>query len=313
MSSDLETFLYMVNIGDRLSVIVGLFIIILSTIGNFCNCFVFSMIPTLNKHPNSLFLIGSSIGSLFFINIGLISPIIRVLTGIDPNIRWLFWCKLSIWLSYSGGCLSFICSCFAALSQFLITSSNIQWQGLITWIRAQFMMLLTAIICLLIFIPLPIYYNHIPTSSTTISCATAHPVISLYSGYSIIVIFYFLPIIVISILFCLTWYNLKHNLRRHRQIDGAVTRMMLIQMSVLLISGIPTGGFLSYLLATQYYTKPLLRLAYEYIIILILLLFSFLTNGISFWVFIFASKTFRKNIKEFVSKWRLFKNRTRPL
>jgi hypothetical protein len=187
------------------------------------------------------------------------------------------------------------------------------WQRLITRIRAQLMILLTAIIYLLIFIPLPIYYNHIQTTTTTVACTSSLPIISLYIGYCVIVNYYFLPIVLISILFCLTWYNLKQVLRRRHRLEGAVTRMMLIQMSVLLISGIPVGVFLSYVLATQYYTKTLLRSAYEYIILLILLLFSYFTNGISFWVFLFASKTFRKHIKEFISKRKFFKNRIRPL
>jgi len=205
-----------------------------------------------------------------------------------------------------------MCSCFAALSQFLITSSKMTWQRLITRIRAQLMILLTAIIYLLIFIPLPIYYNPIRTT-TTVACTSSLPIISRYISYCVIVNYYFLPIVLISILFCLTWYNLKQVLRRRHRLEGAVTRMMLIQMSVLLISGIPVGIVLSYTLATQYYTKTLLRLAYEYIILLILLLFSYFTNGISFWIFLFASKTFRKHIKEFISKKKFFKNRIRPL
>jgi hypothetical protein len=87
--------------------------------------------------------------------------------------------------------------------------------------------------------------------------------------------------------------------------------MMLIQMSILLISEIPEGICLSYLLATQYSSKTLLRLIYEYLILFVLTLFTFLTNEISFWVYLFASKTFRKHLKGFILQ-KLFKNRVRP-
>jgi len=313
MSSDIDTIIYLFNLEDRLYKTIGLFIIILSTIGNLCNCFVFLRIPALNKHPNALFIIGSSIGSLFFINIGLSSAVIRVFSGINPSNQWLFWCKTSTWLTYSGGCFSFMCSCFAALGQFLITLPKVKWQQLITRIRAQLMILFTVILWLLIFLPLPIFYNHIPTSSTTFTCTSSFPLIILYGTYWIIIGYYFLPIILIFILFFLTWYNLQQLLRRRRTLDGAVTRMMLIQMSILLISGIPAGIYFSYILITQYYTKTLLRLGYEYLILFVLTLFTYFTNGISFWVYLFASKTFRKHLKEFISRWKLFRPRVRPL
>jgi hypothetical protein len=135
----------------------------------------------------------------------------------------------------------------------------------------------------------------------------------LYAAYWIIIGYYFLPIILIFILFFLTSYNLKQLLRRRRALDGAVTRMMLIQMSILLFSGIPAGFFLIYALITQYYTKTPLRLAYESVILIFLTLLTYFTNGISFWVYLFASKTFRKHLKGFISGFKLFKNRTRPV
>ncbi|CAF1411168.1 unnamed protein product [Rotaria sordida] len=312
MASDLATALYILYVGDRLYQTVALSIIIVGTIGNFCNCLVFLCIPPLNKHPNALFIIGSSVGSFFFINIGLSSAVIRVYSGIDPSNRWLFWCKAGTWFTYSCGCFSFMCNCFAALGQFLLTSPRIRWHRLITHIRAQIIILCTAIIWLLIFLPYPIYYTHIRTSSTTFVCTSSLPLISLYGNYWIIIGYYFLPIILTLILFFLTWYNLQRLLRRRRTLDAVVTRMMLVQMCILLISGIPAGFYFCYILITQYVLKTILRLAYEYIILLVLTLFTYFTNGISFWVYLFASKTFRKHIKEFVFKFSIFKHQVRP-
>ncbi|CAF4076603.1 unnamed protein product, partial [Adineta steineri] len=113
MSSDIDRALYIFSISDDLYITFGLFVIIITTIGNLCNCFVFLCIPPLNKHPNALFLISTSIGSLLFINTGLWTIIIRILTGIDYMNRSLFWCKTNAWLTYSGGCFSFMCNCFA--------------------------------------------------------------------------------------------------------------------------------------------------------------------------------------------------------
>ncbi|CAF1101672.1 unnamed protein product [Rotaria sordida] len=294
MSSDANTIVYLLNIGTLLYKTFGLFIIILSTIGNICNCFVFLCIRSLNKHPNGLFVIGLSIGSLLYINIGLFSPIISVLSEFNPLNR------------------CFMCICFSAFDQFLLTLPRIKWQRLITRIRAQLMILFTAIIWLIIFLPLSIFSNHIQTSPTTFTCTISIPIISVYASYWVIIGYYFLPIILILILFCLTWYNLKQFLRRRRKLESAMTRMMLIQMSVILISGIPASICTIYSLATKYSTKTYLRSVYESVIFLAFILFTFFTNGISFWVYLFASKTFRKHIKDFISKLKLFKNRLIP-
>jgi hypothetical protein len=175
------------------------------------------------------------------------------------------------------------------------------------------MIICTLIIWLLIFVPLPIFYNHVGNSSTTVVCISSRPTIDHYLGYWIITGYYFLPIVLTLILFSLTWHNLRQLLRRRRSLEGAVTRMMLIQMSVILITGVPAGVFVSYILATQYSTKTALRLALESLVFLILTLFTFLSNGISFWIYLFTSRTFRKHLKEFILNCKLFKNQTTPI
>jgi hypothetical protein len=206
-----------------------------------------------------------------------------------------------------------MCYCFAAFGQFLITLPKIRWQRLITRIRAQLMILFTAIIWLLIFIPLLIYSNHVQTSSTTFVCTISDPIINTYASYWIIIGYYFLPILLILILFCLTWYNLRQLLRRRRSLEGSVTRMMLIQMSVILVSGIPAATDVIYTLATANSSKTEIRGLIEFIVQTALIFFTYLTNGISFWIFLFASKAFRKHLKDFISKSKLFKIRIRPI
>ena len=312
MSSEINQILCISSIGDQLYKTVGVFIIVISTIGNLCNCFVFLGVPALSKHPNALFIVGSSIGSLLFINLGLWPSIIQALWGINLSNQWLFWCQTSTWITYSSGCFSFMCHCFAAFGQFLITLPRVKWQRLITRLKAKLMLLLTATFWLCIFLPIPIYNIHVPTSATTRVCTSSRSIITTYSSYCVVIGYYFLPVVLTLVLFGLTWYNLKQLLRRRRSLEGAVTRMMLIQMSLILISGIPTGAHICYLIASQNPNKARLRLAYEYLVFFVLTLCTCLTNGISFWVYFFVSKPFRKHLKEFISKYQLFKNRLRP-
>ena len=180
-----------------------LIFLIFGNIGNLCNCFVFLCIPSLKKHPNALFVVASSIGSFIFVNIALWSTVINAFTKFNLANESLFWCKMYMWISYSSGCFSFMCNCFAALGQFLITSRKIKWQRLMTRMRARLMILFTAISWLFILIPLPIFYDHIQTPSTTISCTTSIQIIASYNTYCTIIGYYFLPIILIFILFFL--------------------------------------------------------------------------------------------------------------
>jgi hypothetical protein len=146
MSSDINRIAYLLNVENVLYKTFGLFMILINTIGNFCNYFVFLRIRALNKHPSALFLVGSSMRSLLFINIGLLTSIMEILFGINVLNQSLFWCKISGWLTYSSGCFSFICNCFAAFGQFLIILPQMKWQRLITRFRVQLMISLTAII-----------------------------------------------------------------------------------------------------------------------------------------------------------------------
>lgn len=102
-------------------------------------------------------------------------------------------------------------------------------------------------------------------------------------------------------------------LRGHRRrLEGAVTRMMLTQMSIILISGIPAAICVLYMLVTQYQSKNILRIVREYLASLIFNLFTFLTNGSSFWVYLFASKTFRKHLRDYFFNCNLLRRRVRP-
>ncbi|CAF1272602.1 unnamed protein product [Adineta ricciae] len=313
MSSDLSTALYLLSVGDRLYQTVGLFIVLYSTVGNLCNCFAFLCIPALNKHPNALFMIAASVGSLIFIDIGLSSAIIRVWSENKLADQWLFWCKIGTWLTYSSGCFSFMCSCFVTLGQYLITSPKLQWQRLITRFRAKLMICVAAILWPLIFIPLPIYYKHTSTSLNTYLCTSSLPVIITYGNYCIIIGYYFLPVAFIFVFFCLTWFNLRQLLRRRKTLETVVTRMMLIQMSILLMSGIPAGIYFCYILITQYSKRTLLRAAYEHLIMLVLTMFTFLTNGLTFWVYCAVSKTFRKHLTDFIGRWKFCRRRVGPV
>ena len=192
-------------------------------------------------------------------------------------------------------------SLFCRFWSILITLPDFNWQRLITRLRAKLMLILTALFWLLIFLPSVIDYHHVQTSSSTTSVCTVSTSINTYSTYCIMVGYYFLPILFILILFGLTWYNLRRLLRRRRSLEGSVTRMMLIQMCVILISGIPAGVFVAYILAVQNVSKSLLRTVQEYIASLSVVLLTYLTTGISFWIYLFASKQFRKHIKDYIS------------
>ncbi|CAF1429955.1 unnamed protein product [Rotaria sordida] len=86
-----------------------------------------------------------------------------------------------------------MCNCFAGLCQYLILLPNTKWQRLITRTRAKLIIILTAIIYLLIFIPIPIYYTNFQSSTLTFICKSSYEIINIYSSYWIMIGYYFLP------------------------------------------------------------------------------------------------------------------------
>ena len=301
MSSDLNTILSLANAIVYIYKVVGVFIIIVSTIGNICNCLCFSLIKPLRKHPHILFIIGSSIGSFFFINSTLIPAVLEIYTKINLANRYYVWCKMSTYLVYVSGCFCYMCAGLTAMGQYLITSPRIRFQRLLTRNRVRIILVLTCLMWIFIFLPLPISTQNI--SST---CVQTNNFVRLYSTYWLILGYYFMPILVILVFFCFTGYNLKRYLINNRSLENSVIRMMLIQMSLLMLSGIPAAGFVIYFIITQYQSRTLLRSYWESFIYILLTLFTFVTNGTSFWIYLLASKTFRKNLKEYFLTWKVF-------
>ncbi|UJR19466.1 hypothetical protein I4U23_022597 [Adineta vaga] len=303
MSSDDATIATLLTIQEYLQKYFSLFIIFITSIGNICNFIVFLYIPPLNKHPNALFVIASAIGSFIFVNTALWSTVINMFTKFNLTNQSLFWCKVYTWFYYSTGCFSFMCHCFAALGQCLLVSQTILWQQFLTRTKTKVIIIITAIIWLLIFIPLPLFNHLVRTVSGTFSCRNSLQIISAYANYWIVVGYYLLPTLLIFILIILTFYYLRQLLQRRRHIEGVITRMMLIQMFVILLSGIPAATCAIYSIVTMKVPKTRLRSSYEATIYLIFILLTFLTNGASFWIYLFTSATFRKHIEVNGARW----------
>ncbi|CAF4545049.1 unnamed protein product [Rotaria socialis] len=100
----------------------------------------------------------------------------------------------------------------------------------------------------------------------------------------------------------LTWHNLGQQpatyLRGGIRLHDQVTRMLIEQSIGILITSFPNMIWQIYTVSTNSAIKSALQLAKENLINTICVLTGFSTHAITFYIYLLASSTFRKNVQE---------------
>ncbi|CAF0782040.1 unnamed protein product [Adineta steineri] len=117
-----------------------------------------------------------------------------------------------------------------------------------------------------------------------------------------------LPLSVLSFFCTLTWRNLGQQpatyLRGGVRLYDQVTRMLIAQSLAILITSFPNMIWQIYTVSSNSIDKSALRNAQENLINTICVLIGFSTHAISFYIYLLASPTFRKNVKQMFLRFR---------
>jgi hypothetical protein len=117
-----------------------------------------------------------------------------------------------------------------------------------------------------------------------------------------------LPLSILTIFCLLTWRNLGQQpatyLRGGVRLYDQVTRMLIAQCIGICLTSFPNMIWQIYSVSTTSTQRNSLRVAQENLINTICVLVGFSTHAITFYVYLIASSTFRKNVKEMLLKTR---------
>lgn len=278
-------------------IVIGLPMFIFGIIGNLLNIFSFVYLRQFKKLPSSVFLICSYISSEIILIIGLLPQLIYRISGNDLINNNIIVCKLRWFIGPLSGTVSLHYICFATINQYLILSRIIQYHQLITRRRAIFI----SIFILLFWIgPLSssiVFYIQVVNSANMTVCVAINPIFAVYYAYISIIIYSLVPIFVLSIFSLLIWHKFQSNIIQRRSLGQSLTRMLLAQIIIVLLTTIPNVITQIYFFYTRTTLKSSLRLAQESVVSSIFALLGSSTFSFSFYIYILTSKVYRQKIQ----------------
>jgi len=211
-------------------------------------------------------------------------------------------CREHNYLLYVTTVPTILFPCWAAFDQYILTNRHATIRQ--RWNSMRFVRLTiigTIIIAAIVYIPIIFISKSINNVCTYIDSpyTTFHNYVSTPLAYAVI------PLILIVVFTYGTVKNLKainFNNRQNR-LTKQIRRMLIPQLIVLSVSGIPFGFQTVYLQYTNEMEKSLVRQAVEHLFIQIIRLFYHCNFVCTFYIYLFMSSEVRRILKRVIMKY----------
>jgi len=270
-------------IGEQITIYGGLFILIMGVVGNGINILVFSSVPNYRRTPCTFYFLIASIFSIAYLTINLTSRIVSDGFGNDLTRTSTSWCKIREFCIVTLSLITLTCSCLATIDQYFATSqsaylrrfSNIKWAHRIT--------IIVIIIWCLHGIPIFLFYNITPITTTCVNTNNSYAVYGLIYLLGLVCA---IPVAVMVLFGYLAYRNI-HLTRAlaEQQADRQLTRMILIQVLLVVICLVPYGINNAYGLITSGISKNTNRLIAEGFASTIFSLVTYLYYAVCLFIF----------------------------
>ena len=259
-------------IGEQITLYTGSILFIAGIFGNGMNILIFSTIRNYRTTPASFYCLFGSIINTLYLLIFLTTRIVTAANGIDLTRTSLAWCKTRPFFVGFLAPLCFTCSCLATIDQFFVTShhANIRRLSNIKW--AHRILIISIIFWSIHGLFGPIFYE-----ITSVRCTSTNAIYAEYSVIYSIVIVCAIPILIIGLFGLLTFRNIRQTiLLAEQRADQQLTKMILIQILLILVSIAPYGINNAYRLITAGVKKGTDQQVKEAFITTIVTLISYL-------------------------------------
>ena len=277
---------------------VGTTILIFGTVGNHLNIILFARLESLSRLASSLFLLISFIASEGVLLTALLTRVIHGFTGFDPTHSSIIICKMRWMIRTSVNAISLTCICLAAIDRYHISCGTVRHNRVITMEQARWAIFFTILFWSCVFSSYAVFY----TSPTPLSCTITNSIFSYFVSYFNLLHYSILPLTILSTFCYLTWKNLGQQpltyLNGSRRLRDQVTRMLIAQSFLICMTSIPNMIWQIYVVTTGTLDKSPLRQAEENLISAICILIGHLPHASAFYIYAFASSSFRRGIKK---------------
>lgn len=276
-----------------LSTYGGITMFTLGLIGNTLNILAFTCLKVYRSLSTSAFLTTSSLSGLIYLSFTLFRVAIANLIGYNAAARDNFLCRTTLFIPRVTVQISLTCLCFSAIDRYLMTSRSALLRALVTLKRARIAICLCVLIWCAYGVPNAIYAINYPLYNICIPTTDFGNTIT----YLNLVFAVAIPILILSVFGFLTWKNLDNAHLSSMNIQ--VTRMILLDIFIVVISNVPMGCFLIYAVA---YTSNRLFTPVETLLIYLAQLLSSTQSCGSFYFYFIVSPAFRRNIRQMILK-----------
>ena len=254
----------------------SLIIFLIGTLGNVLDIISFIRLESLNTLASSLFLLASFIGSEGVMLTATLLRTIFGLTGYDPLFASLFLCKFRWIVGPACGAFALTCVSLAGVDRYILART--QNRTKMTLNQARLAIILAAIFWLGFFSMYAVFY----VAPTSRSCQLVNPTMITVMPFVSFFVYSVIPITVLSVLCFLIWHTLGQlpgaDLRGGRRLNDQVTRMIIAQIIVVIVTSFPSAVYSVYTISTRTVIKDSWRLAVENLINTVCILIGFLTT-----------------------------------
>jgi hypothetical protein len=240
-----STSLSLTFIGQQITIYGGFIIMAAGILGNLINIIVFLSLKTFRQSSCAFYLTIMSIVNIGQLLFGLLSRIMISGFTIDWTTTSLFLCKFRVTFSQLCSLMSYTCLCLATIDQYFATCTRPRWQQWSNIKLAQRLIIISLIISIIILIPYPIFLNHVPLATGTISCTITNDMVSRYRNYFIVLFLAgYVPDFITVLFGILAYRNVQQIAYRtlplvRRELDKQLTTMVLVQVVINLFTNLP--------------------------------------------------------------------------
>ncbi|CAF1567885.1 unnamed protein product [Adineta steineri] len=290
-------------IAQQLMIYGGIFEGVVGLIGNGINILVFSSVQQYRRTPTGFYFLIASVFNISYLIINLPFRILIAGFGNDITTTSLLYCKIRPFFLTTLCLISLNCSCLATIDQFFTTSQNAWIRNLSSIKWSHRIIVFVILIWCLHGIPFLIYFNISPITHLCISTST-HLAIYFPAIY-ILTLNCVIPAAIMILFGYLAYNNIqKTRVLVQHQVDRQLTRMVLINVLLVITSYVPYGIDNSYLLITSDFIKDKNRLLLENLFGVIVSLLCYSYFAASCYMFLISSSRFRREVKEKLFFWR---------
>ncbi|CAF4207250.1 unnamed protein product [Adineta steineri] len=290
---------------------VAAIVLLFGTVGNVLNVLVLSE-NSLRKIPCAFYLCWSSVSAVVFLWSGLLT---RVLQGYNfnwPNENRPI-CKIRLYLLNVSWAVAIWALVGASMDRYLCSSHSVAYRRLSTSQTAKRYLIGIFIFFALVFLEI-LYCFEASVPNVPVACYAQNLTCRLISDWSNILIDIVFPSICLAIFGVLTIRNARArfiqptansisetttstNALVTRNNDRNLTRMLLVQVMIVLVLDLPFGVDRSYASLTSDVPKSAYRVAIENLSYSIIILLLFFTHTTSFYLYTLTGTLYRAAFK----------------